>query len=353
MPRKFKGRTKKIGLPPGSLVYIGEVRDKVRIRVVNYDKENLQDKILEDFGDCSSLKEQPGVKWIDIVGIHNVELMDKIGKCFDLHPLVLEDILATDQRPKIEEFENYIFIVFKIFHLKKEEHDLEPEQVSLLLFPNTVISFREKESELFLPLERRLGNQKDILRSSGADYLLYTLLDIAIDNYFLVVDKLGEALEPLEEKAITYPLPSTIQSIHHLRRKVMMLRENLWAMREIISHLERGTISLVNHSLKLYFRDLLDHIFNLMETTETIREMLASILDIYLSSVSNRLNQIMKVLTIIATLFMPLTFIVGVYGMNFKFMPELEWRWGYPVVWCFMIIVSVMMYLYFKRKGWL
>lgn len=353
MPRRFKDRTKKIGLPPGSLVYVGEAKDKVRIRVVNYDKENLQDKILEDFEDCSSLKEQPGVKWIDIVGIHNVELMDKIGKCFDLHPLVLEDILATDQRPKIEEFENYLFIVFKIFHLKKGEHDLEPEQVSLLLFTNTVISFREKESELFLPLERRLGNQKDILRSSGADYLLYTLLDIAIDNHFLIVDRLGEALEPLEEKAITYPLPSTIQSIHHLRRKVMMLRENLWAMREIISHLERGTISLVNHSLKLYFRDLLDHIFNLMETTETIREMLASILDIYLSSVSNRLNQIMKVLTIIATLFMPLTFIVGVYGMNFKFMPELEWRWAYPAVWGFMITVSVMMYLYFKRKGWL
>lgn len=353
MPRKFRYRTKKTGLPPGSLVYLGEAQGEAKIKVINYDKEHIQEKSLEEIGDCSAFREQPGITWIDVVGIHRVELIDKIGKCFDLHPLTLEDILATDQHPKIEEFENYIFLVFKVFHLKKGGQDLEPEQISLVLFPNLLLSFREKESELLQPLEKRLANPRDAIRSAGADYLLYALIDVLIDNYFLVVDKAGEGLEYLEEKAISHPVPRTIQAIHHLRRKVLMLRENLWALREIISHLERGTPSLISPSLQLYFRDLLDHIFNLIETTETIREMLASILDIYLSSVSNRLNEVMKVLTVIATIFMPLTFIVGVYGMNFKYMPEIEWHWGYPVVWGVMIIIAVGMYLYFKRKGWL
>jgi len=353
MPRRFKDRAKKKGLPPGSLVYTGEAKDKSRIRVINYDQESIQEKTFEDFEDCAVLKGQPGTTWIDVVGIHNVELVDKIGKCFELHPLVLEDILATDQRPKIEEFENYIFIVFKVFHIKKDGQDLEPEQVSLILFPNIVISFREKESDLFHPIEKRLANPKDVIRSEGADYLLYALMDVVVDNYFLIVDKVGEGLEPLEEKAISHPFPQTIQSIHHLRGKVLMLRENLWALREVITHLERGISPLINKSLLLYFRDLLDHIFNLMETTETIREMLASILDIYLSSVSNRLNEIMKVLTVIATIFMPLTFIVGIYGMNLKYMPEIEWPYTYPVVWFVMIVSAVSMYFYFKRRGWL
>lgn len=353
MPRKFKHRPRKTGLPPGSLVYLGEAQGASRIRVINYDKDNIRESKLEDIEDCSTLKSQPGVTWIDFVGIHEVELVEKIGKCFDLHPLVLEDILAPDQRPKIEEFENYLFLIFKVFHLKKGGQDLEPEQISLVLSPNLLISFRERESELFQPLERRLLNPKDAIRVGGADYLLYALLDVIIDNYFLVVDKAGEGLESLEEKAITNPVPRTIQAIHHLRRKVLMLRENLWGLREVISHLERETSPFISQSLKLYFRDLLDHIFNLMETTETIREILASILDIYLSSVSNRLNEIMKVLTVIATIFMPLTFIVGIYGMNLKYMPEIEWPWTYPVVWGVMIIVAVGMYFYFKRKGWL
>ncbi|MGC9004944.1 MAG: magnesium/cobalt transporter CorA, partial [bacterium] len=353
MPRKFKERAKKVGLPPGSLVYLGERKEETKIKVVRYDKENFQEEVLEGSPDCSSLKDAKTPTWVDIVGIQDVEIVDKIGKCLELHPLVLEDILATDQRPKIEQFENYLFTTFKVFHLRKKGEDLEPEQISLILFPNLLVSFREIDSELFNPIKRRLSNEKDIIRSSGVDYLLYALLDTVIDNYFIVVDKLGEGLESLEEKAITSPVPQTIQSIHQLRRKILLLREHLWALREVITHLERGYSPLINPSLQIYFRDILDHIFNLMETTETTREILASILDIYLSSVSNRLNEVMKVLTVIATIFMPLTFIVGVYGMNLKYMPEINWKWTYPVIWAVMLITAGAMYYYFKRKGWL
>ena len=353
MPRKFKERIKKVGLPPGSPVYLGEKKGEVKIRITTYDKENFKEETLKDIPDCSSLKELQGNAWLEIIGIHEVEVVEKIGKCFELHPLVIEDILATDQRPKIEEFENYLFTTFKVFHLKGKGDDLEPEQISLILFPNLLISFREMDSEIFAPIKRRLSNPKDMIRSFGVDYLLYTIFDAVVDNYFLVVDKLGEGLENLEEKAITSPVPQTIQSIHRLRRKILLLREHLWALREVVTHLERGYAHLVDSSLQIYFRDILDHIFNLMETTETMREILASILDIYLSSVSNRLNEVMKVLTVIATIFMPLTFIVGIYGMNLKYMPEINWPYTYPVVWAVMIITTVAMYYYFKRKGWL
>ncbi|MBC7327629.1 magnesium/cobalt transporter CorA [bacterium] len=352
MHRKFKNRRKKVGLPPGSLVYIGEPKDEVKIRVINYDKENIEKKEFKRIYDCSLLKANGGVTWIDVVGIHQVEIVQKIGECFELHPLVLEDILATDQRPKIEEFPNYIFVVFKVFHFK-DGGELEPEQICFVLFPNLLISFQERESRIFQSIEKRLNNSKDIIRTQGVDYLFYSLLDAVIDDYFLVVDKLGEEIEPLEEKAITQPIPPTIQSIHHLRRRVLLLRENLWALRDIIAHYERGLSDLVSKELTLYFRDLRDHIFNSMETTETIREMLASVLDIYLSSVSNRLNEIMKILTVIATIFMPLTFIVGIYGMNLKYMPEINWKWTYPIVWAVMLLTAGGMYVYFKRKGWL
>lgn len=351
MPRRFKQRKRKIALPPGSLVYIGEKEGEARIRVINYEGKRFEEKLLEAPEECENYKDLPGVTWIDLEGIHQVDWIEKIGKCFGIHPLVLEDIVATDQRPKMEDFEKYVFIVTKAFYLRGGR--IVPEQVSFLLLPGLLISFQERESDLFQSLRERLKDERDVLRSAGVDYLLYSLLDLIIDGYFLVIDRIGEEIEPLEEKALTNPEPQIVRSIQDLKRKLLLLRETLWASREIIARLERGESSLVGEATRLYFRDIHDHVFNLIEATETLRDMLSGMLDIYLSSISNRLNEVMKVLTIIATIFMPLTFIAGIYGMNFRFMPELGWKWGYPVVLSVMFLLGVGMYFYFKRKGWL
>ncbi len=351
MPRRFKQRERKIALPPGSLVYIGEKEGEARIRVINYEGERFQEQLLEAPEECENYKGIPGVTWIDLVGIHQVDWIEKMGRCFGLHPLVLEDIVATDQRPKMEDFGGYVFIVTRAFHLQGER--IVPEQVSFVLLPGLLISFRERESNLFQPLRERLQEEKDVLRSAGADYLLYSLLDLIIDGCSLVIDRIGAEIEPLEEKALANPEPKIVRSIQDLKRRLLLLREALWASREIIARLERGETSLVGEAPRVYFRDIHEHIFNLIEATETLRDMLSGMLDIYLSSISNRLNEVMKVLTIIATIFMPLSFIAGIYGMNFRFMPELGWKWGYPVVLSVMFLIGLGMYFYFRRKRWL
>ncbi len=342
-------------MPPGSLVHIGEKKaEEVKITIIDYDETHFQEKVIKTIEECIPFKDKPTVTWINVDGIHQVELLEKLGQCYGLHPLTLEDILNTDQRPKIEDFGDYVFIVLKMLYYRDKTDEIVTEQMSLILGLNFVISFQEGiEGDVFDPIRERIRSDKGRIRKMGADYLAYSLLDSIVDYYFVILEKLGERIESLEEKLVANPNPETLQIIHNLKREMIFLRKSVWPLREVISGLERGESSLIKESTRIYLRDVYDHTIQVIDTIETFRDMLSGMLDIYLSSVSNRLNAVMKVLTIIATIFMPLTFLAGIYGMNFKFMPELEWRWGYPLIWIVMLGIGIFMLFYFKKKKWL
>jgi magnesium transporter len=354
MPRLIKKRSRKAGLPPGTLVHIGEQKaEEVRITVIDYDEARFQEEEIKTVEECFLFKDKPTVTWINVDGIHEVEVLELLGECFGLHPLVLEDILNTDQRPKLEDFGDYIFVVLKTFSYNDQSDELEPEQISLILGPSFVLSLQEREGDVFNPIRERIRNGKGRIRRMGADYLAYCLLDSIVDHYFVVLEQVGEEVEFLEEELVTNPTPETLQTIHNLKRDMIFLRKSVWPLREVIGALERGELSLIRESTGIYLRDVYDHTIQVVDTIETFRDMISGMLDIYLSSVSNRMNEVMKVLTIIATIFIPLTLIAGIYGMNFQYMPELGWRWGYPVVWLVMLVIGVLMLVYFRRKKWL
>jgi len=354
MPKLIKKRSKKAGLPPGTLVHIGEKKAETpKITIMDYDEAHFQEKEIKTIEECFLFKDKPTVTWINIDGLHEVEILEKLGECYGLHPLVLEDILNTDQRPKMEDYGEYLYIVLRMLNYNDNSSEIESEQISLVLGPNFVFSFQEREGDTFNPIRDRIRNSKGRIRKMGADHLAYTLLDSIIDNYFIILEKLGEKIEFLEEEVVTHPTPETLQTVHHLKREMICLRKGVWPLREVISGLERGESSLIKESTRIYLRDVYDHTIQTIDTIETYRDMVSGMLDIYLSSISNRLNAVMKVLTIIATIFMPLTFLAGIYGMNFKYMPELEWRWGYPVIWVIMVGIGVSMLLYFRKKKWL
>ena len=354
MPKLIKKRSKKAGLPPGTLIHIGEKKAKCQ-RLLSWImmRSIFKRREVKKIEECFLFKDKPTVTWINVDGLHQVEILEKLGECYGLHPLVLEDILNTDQRPKMEDYGEYIYIVLKMLDQNNKSNEIVTEQISLILGPNFVFSFQEREGDVFDPIRERIRNGKGRIRKMGADYLAYALLDSIVDNYFIILEKLGEKIEFLEEELVTRPIPETLQTIHHLKREMIFLRKAVWPLREVIGGLERGESSLVKETTRIYLRDVYDHTIQVIDTIETFRDMVSGMLDIYLSSVSNRLNAVMKVLTIIATIFMPLTFIAGIYGMNFKYMPELEWRWGYPAVWFAVVLIGVSMLIYFKRKRWL
>jgi magnesium transporter len=353
MPRLIKKMSKKTGLPPGALVHIGEKRvEKVKITIVDYDETHFQEKEAKTIEECLALKDKPTVMWINVDGLHQVEILEQLGDCLGVHPLVLEDILNTGQRPKIEDFGDYIFVVLKMLYDDKS-NGIATEQISLILGPNFVVSFQEREGDVFNPIRERIRRVRGRIRKMGADYLAYTLLDSIVDSYFIVLEKLGEKIELLEEELVTNPTTETLQTIHDLKTEMVFLRKSVWPLREIISGLERGESALIQESTGIYLKDVYDHTIQVIDTVETFRDMVSGMLDIYLSSVSNRMNEVMKVLTIIATIFIPLTFIAGIYGMNFQYMPELGWRWGYLMVWLVMLVIGALMLVYFRRRRWL
>jgi magnesium transporter len=354
MSKVIKKRSKKAGLPPGTLVHIGEKKTEIpRITIIDYDEIHFQEREAKSIEECFLFKEKPTVTWINVDGLHQVEVMERLGECYGLHPLVVEDILNTDQRTKIEDYGEYVYIVLKALELGTKSNGVESEQISLILGSNFVFSFQEREGDTFNPARERIRNGKGRIRKMGADYLAYALLDSIVDNYFIILEKIGEKIEFLEETLVSAPSPETLHTIQHLKREMIFLRKAIWPLREVISSLERGESSLIKESTRVYFRDVYDHAIQVIDAIETYRDMVASMLDIYLSSVSNRLNSVMKVLTIIATIFMPLSFLAGIYGMNFKFMPELEWRWGYPLLWLIMVGIGMFMVIYFKKRRWL
>ena len=354
MPRLVKKRTKKTGLPPGTLVHIGEKKtEKTRTWVVEYDEQNFQERELNTPESCYLFAKEPTVTWINVDGIQQVEVLEKLGNCFGLHPLVQEDILNTEQRPKIEDYGADLFIVVKMLSYNEQTDVIGAEQISLILRPNALLSFQEKEGDDFLAVKERLRNGRGRLRKMGADYLAYTLLDIVVDQYFSILEKLGERIETLEEKLLTDPATPTLKKIQNLKAEMLLLRKWIWPLREVISGLARGEFPGIQETTRVYLRDVYDHTIQVIDTIEILRDMLSGMLDIYLSSLNNRMNAVMKVLTIIATIFMPLTFLAGVYGMNFKRMPELEWPWGYPLVWGVMVVIAVTMLILFRRRKWL
>jgi magnesium transporter len=354
MAKLIKTRSKKAGLPPGTLMHIGEKKtEKTRITVVDYDGQDFQEKELETVETCYPFPKEPAVTWINVVGIQQVEVLEKLGNCFTVHPLALEDILNTEQRPKIEDYGEDLFIVVKLISYNEKKDEVEAEQISLILRPNALLSFQEKEGDDFATVKERLRAGKGRLRKMGADYLAYTLLDIVVDQYFVVLEKLGERIEVLEGKLLADPATATLKKIQNLKKEMLLLRKWIWPLREVISSLERGEFPGIQESTRIYIRDVYDHAIQVMDAIEIYRDMLSGMLDIYLSSLNNRMNAVMKVLTIIATIFMPLTFLAGVYGMNFKHMPELDWPWGYPLILLVMAFVAILMLTLFRRKKWL
>ena len=302
---------------------------------------------------CFPFKDKPTNTWINIEGIHDVRVLERLGESYGFHTLILEDILNTDQRPKMEDHGEYIYVVLKMLNSDKN-NSVVIEQISLLLGKNFVISLQEGlEGDVFNPVRERIRSGKGRIRKMGSDYLAYALLDSIVDNYFIVLEKLGEKIEVLEEELITNPKRETLHAIHNLKREMIFLRKSVWPLREVISGLERGESSLISKSTQIFLRDLYDHTIQVIDTVEAFRDMLSGMLDIYLSSVSNKMNEVMKVLTIIATIFIPLTFIAGVYGMNFRNMPEIEWQWGYPLSLLIMGGVAVIMLVFFRKKRWI
>ena len=349
-----KKRLKKVGLPPGTPVYVGEKKEeRVKITVLDYDETQYQEKEMEKIEDCFPFKDTPTVTWINIDGIHRVDLIEKMGKNFGLHPLIQEDIVNTEQRPKIEDFGPYIYVVLRMFIYDEESDEIKSEQVSLILGSNYVISFQERPGDIFDPIRDRIRNQKGRIRKMSADYLVYSLIDTIVDHYFIILEKLGERIEELESELVPDPKPEILQELYKLKREMIYLRKLIWPLREVINALGKKESPLLQESSTIYFRDVYDHTIQVIDTVEIYRDMLSGMHDTYLSSVSYRMNEVMKVLTIIATIFIPLTFIAGIYGMNFEFMPELKWRWAYFVVWGIIVVMALLMVFYFKRKKWL
>jgi magnesium transporter len=344
----------KAGRPPGTLVHVGEPRTApIRIRLLEYTAETLVERELDGVADALACRDSAPISWIDLDGVHRFELLEQLGAGFGLHPLVLEDIVNTDHRPKVEDFDDYLFLVLKMPHYEAAGATVRLEQVSLVLGPSFVLSFQEQPGDVFEGIRQRLRSARGRIRKMGADYLAYALLDAVVDSYFAILEHLGDEIEHLEEQLIAQATPATLTAIHHFKREMILLRKAVWPLRELIAGLQRAESPLIRPATEVFLRDVYDHTVQIIDTVETLRDILSGLLDLYLSSISNRMNEVMKVLTIIATVFIPLTFLAGIYGMNFEHMPELRWRWSYPLLWLVMLALAGGMFCFFRRKRWL
>jgi magnesium transporter len=352
--RPVRHSSAKAGLPPGEIVHVGgEAVLHPGLSVIDYDGRRCERKELSSVDAAAPYRETPSVTWINVEGVGDPALLGRIGKLYDLHPLTLEDIANTHQRPKAEDYGHYVFVVLRMLGLDAESGEVRSSQVSLVLGRSYVISFREGAEDVFDPVRERIVSSKGRMRASGADYLLYALMDAVIDGYFAVLERLGERMEALERRLLGEPEQKDLHAIQGMKRDIVALRRSIWPLREVTASLARDSSDLVTENTRLYLRDVHDHAMRLVDHVETNRDALSGLLDIYLSNVSNRMNAVMKVLTIIATIFIPLSFFAGVYGMNFKSIPELEWRYGYYAWWGAMAAAVLGMFAYFRRKRWL
>ena len=352
---KFVPRTAQKGSIPGTVEYIGKPRvEDVKIDVLEYDESQTA-----ELHRLSSIKElegylvHPGIKWIQITGVHNPEILNDIGNLFGINSLDLEDIANTTQRPRIEERENYIFLIFKILQIIPDTRDVNIEQVAMILGSNYVISFHETTAKPFESLCNRIITSKGRVRKMKCDYLLFTIIDLIVDHYFTVMEEIGESIEEIEEELITSPGQACQEAIYKIKRRLGYVKKTIWPVREILNQIHRSDHELINDETRMYFRNNYDHTIQIIETIESLRDLTSGMMDLYLSTVSYKMNEVMKVLTIFSTIFIPLSFFAGVYGMNFKNIPELEVEYGYIIFWGIMIVITAMMLIYFRRKKWL
>ena len=363
MLRNLRPSARKAGLPPGTPIHVGEQGDAdIAITVVVYDAESYNHTVCTptEATDYAAYLHRPSITWINIDGLHRMDIIEKICNDFRIHPLVHEDILNTTQRPKVDISDEYVFIVLKMHSVvpQKNSAGLDLEQISFVLGANFLITFQERSSPVFDQVRKRLTDTKGRFRKMGPDYLAYALTDAIIDNFFKTLEQIGEEIESLEDLLVTHPTPATLQRIHVLKRKILLLRKSVWPLREVISALQRDDIPFISPSIAIYLKDLYDHTIHIIDTVETFRDVIAGMLDIYLSSISIRMNEVMKVLTMFTAIFIPLTLIAGIYGMNFSTaqspwnMPELNWYWGYPMALSLMGGLGIGMVLYFKKKKW-
>ena len=345
-------QTQALGAPPGTVIYQGEARtEKVKISLIEYNETEFIEKEFYDLSECLHHVDPSMVKWMNVDGIHKVELIEAIGKKFNIHALTLEDVVNTKQRPKFEDYDNYVVSIMKMIYYDTELHS---EQLSVILMEGMVISFQEVHGgDAFDLIRARIRQGKGRIRKMGADYLAYALIDAVVDCYFNILEKIGDKIEFLEEELIADPSKETMQQLHYMKREMIFVRKAVWPMRELVNNMERSETKLIKPTTDIYLRDVHDHVVRVSDTVETYRDLLSGMMDIYLSSVSNRMNEVMKVLTIITTIFVPVTFIAGVYGMNFDFMPELHWKWGYPATWLVMLTIMISLVVYFRKRKWL
>jgi magnesium transporter len=341
-----------IGSPPGTLFYNGEARNEpVKITLIEFNETEFFEDEYYNLEDCISHVKPNMVKWINVAGIHNTDIVEGIGKIYDIHPLSLEDIVHIDQRPKFEDYEHYVIAMMKMITYSKQ---VDSEQLAIILLDNTVISFQEPQGgDAFDIIRNRLRTAKGRVRKLGADYLAYALMDAVVDCYFTCIEKIGDKVEEIEEDIINNSDKKSLLELYHLKREMIYLRKQVWHLRDMINNMVRSETHLMNPSTDIYLRDLSDHVTRIIDTVETYRDLLSGIMDIYLSTNANKMNEVMKVLTIMSSIFIPVTFIAGVYGMNFENMPELKTQHGYYFIWGVMISIITGLLIYFKRRKWM
>ncbi len=345
---------KKPGSSPGIVVHTGERKvEKVRIRFLDFDDQHLNDAERPTIDECLDLRDLPTVSWINVDGLHEVDLIRRLGERFGWHPLVMEDIASTGQRAKIEEYAEYVYVVLPMLSWNAERGHVDAEQLSLVLGENYVVTFQERYGDVFEGVRERIRSTGTRIRARGPDYLAYALIDAVVDHYFQVLETIGDHTERLEEQVLDEPREEIMHELHHLKRELITVRRSIWPLRETLGSLQRSETKLFTDQTRLFIRDVHDHAVQVLDTLEALRDVVGGMIDLYLSSVSFRTNEIMKVLTIMASIFIPLTFLAGVYGMNFDDMPELHLSWAYPTLVGVMIVVAAGMVLYFRRKGWL
>jgi magnesium transporter len=350
--QRIKDRSKKAGQAPESFVSPSGAAGTAQVRIVDYDARTFTEAEAQSLEGCDAYVKTPTVTWINVEGPSTPELLEAVKQCFGVHPLVLEDIATTSQRPKIGIFDDYVFIVVRTFRYNDKAATVEEEQVSIVVGKNYVLTFSEGRNDAFDILKQRISSNEERLRVTGPDYLAYAIIDVIVDQYFVILEKLGERIELLEDQVVTSATPSTLEEIHGLKTELVYLRESMWPLREVIDRIEEVNTPLIKASTRPYFRDVYDHTVHAIDIVETFRDIVSGILDIYLSSVSLKLNEVMKVLTIIGTIFLPLAFIASVYGMNFR-EPEVASEWGYPAFWLVTAVIIIVMVAYFRRKRWI
>ena len=356
MAKRLKIQNPNLGTSPGTLTYVGEeVEFATKIYWTEYNFENYRTHIFPKLLDFHLKLDPDKTYWLNIDGIHEPKVIETVGKIFGLHPLVMEDILNSHQKPKFEYYnDEQLFVTFKMIEFNPYTHEIEVEHLSFILGKNYVISFQEERTrDIFDPIIQRLKASAGKTRKNGSDYLLYSLMDLVVDNYFLVLEKIAENIERLEDDIINTKKQISMTEMYSIKRELMLMRKIVFPLREMLSNLIREEAPLITPNTALYLRDVHDHVTQVLETIDSYRELVASLMDLSLSQAGNRMSNVMKVLTVISVIFMPLTFIAGIYGMNFDYMPELRWHYGYYSVWTFMITLVIGMLIYFRRKDWL